>query len=265
MTTPSLPAIGTAHQRRLRAVWQSAGWPYQDMLELDLLAAGLLARWRDDQGRETVRVTDAGLALLQAGLQKNRAARDGHEQLVAQVARSMQRAGRVVWRGLSLRARVGDEAAGDGAAEPRWAMVMPDVFSIRHSTLEDHVDPVVHEIKVRRADLLADLRRPAKGEAYRWLSSECWYVIRAGIARPEEIPPVYGVLVAGVDSGDVGLSVARPAPRRAMRLPFMVWMALARATPEPVDDGGQPGLPLADETDAPEAPGPPDSAHPPPA
>lgn len=230
------PTIGTAHQRRLRAVWQSAGWPYQDMVEVELLAAGLLQRQQDAQGRETVRVTDAGLQLLHHTLLKNRAARDDHEQLVAQVARAMQRAGRVVWRGLSLRARVGEAGAADSAA---WAIAMPDVYSIRHTTVEDHVEPVAHEIKVRRADLLADLRRPAKGEAYRWLSGECWYVLRDGIARPEEIPPVYGVLLA--DPGG-GLSVARPAPRRPMRLPFMVWMALARAVPEPADDDAQPGL-----------------------
>ena len=237
------PTIGLAHQRRLRALWQSAGWPYQDLLEVELLAAGLLSRERDGQGRETVRVTDTGLLLLQHSLQKNRAARDDHEQLVASVARTMQRAGRVVWRGLRLRARVGGEATSQGDAGAKsdagWAIAMPDVYSIRHTTVEDHVEPVVHEIKVRRADLLADLRRPAKGEAYRWLSGECWYVLREGIAQPQEIPPVYGVLLADASGG---LTVARPAPRRAMRLPFMVWMALARATPEPVDDQAQPGL-----------------------
>ena len=252
-----LPTIGIAHQRRLRAVWHSAGWPYQDLLEVELLAAGLLSRERDAQGRETVRLTDAGLAVLHGTLLKNRAARDAHEALVTRVAREMQRAGRVVWRGLSLRARVGQAATpasiepgiearpalgtepctGSGQ-EPTWAIAMPDVYSIRHTTVEDHVEPVAHEIKVRRADLLADLRRPTKGEAYRWLSGECWYVIRAGIAQPEEIPPVYGVIIA---SGNT-LDVARPAPRRAMRLPFMVWMALARATPERRDDDAQPGL-----------------------
>ena len=236
---PPPPTIGTAHHRRLRAVWHSAGWPYQDLLEVELLTAGLLQRQQDAHGRETVRVTDAGLQLLHQTLMKNRAARDDHEQLVAQVARAMQRAGRVVWRGLSLRARVGGEGGIDGEAEPSWAMAMPDVYSIRHTTVEDYVEPVAHEIKVRRADLLADLRRPAKGEAYRWLSGECWYVLREGIAQPEEIPPVYGVLLA--DAGGT-LEVARPAPRRPMRLPFMVWMALARATPEPVDDDAQPGL-----------------------
>lgn len=236
------PTIGTAHHRRLRAVWHSAGWPYQDLLEVELLAAGLLQRQQDGQGRETVRVTDAGLQVLHHTLLKNRAARDDHEQLVAQVARAMQRDGRVVWRGLRLRARVGAEAGQSGSSggvEPGWAIAMPDVYSIRHTTVEDYVEPVAHEVKVRRADLLADLRRPAKGEAYRWLSGECWYVLRAGIAQPDEIPPVYGVLLA--DAGG-GLSVARPAPRRPTRLPFMVWMALARATPEPVDDDAQPGL-----------------------
>ena len=260
-----------------------------------------------------MRVTDAGVALLVQTLQINRAARSEHEALVARVAREMQRAGRVVWRGLSLRARVGEAAggpvggggsaslrarvgeapaavgvavsgggpgadlAGDSAcpsvidtatgvaagaaagagvaggvatalvarttaspAEPDWAIAMPDVYLIRHTSVEDCVEPVAHEIKVRRADLLAALRRPAKGEAYRWLSGECWYVIRDGIAQPQEIPEVYGVLLAWPDSR---LEVARPAPRRGLRLPFAVWMAMARATPEPPDDeDAQPTL-----------------------
>ena len=82
------PPIGTAHHRRLRAVWHSAGWPYQDLLEVELLAAGLLQRQQDAQGRDTVRVTDAGLQLLHQTLMKNRAARDDHEQLVAQIGRA---------------------------------------------------------------------------------------------------------------------------------------------------------------------------------
>lgn len=231
---PAAPEITPHHRRRLRELWRSAGWPYQDLIEVELLAAGLLARERDAHGRETVRVTDAGVLMLAQTLQKNRAAKDAHELLVARVAREMQRAGRVVWRGLSLRAQVGE---GDAAL---WTVAMPDVYSIRHTTVEDFVEPVVHEIKVQRADLLSDLRRPAKGEAYRWMGCECWYVIREGIAQPEEIPPVYGVMLA-LPSG--GLSVARPAPRRAMRLPFAVWMALARATPERHDDDAQ--VPLA--------------------
>jgi len=235
VVAPALPAregLGAAHRRRLREIWRSAGWPCQDLIEVELLAAGLLQRQRDADGHETLRVTDAGIAVLAATLHKNRAARDPHETLVARVAREMQRAGRLVWRGLSLRARVG---AGDSAA---WAIGMPDVFSIRHTTVEAYVEPVAHEIKVRRADLLADLRRPEKGAAYREVSSQCWYVLREGIGEADEIPPSIGVMVAR----DAALEVLRPAPRRAMKLPFAVWMALARAVPEPLDDEAQAWL-----------------------
>ena len=51
--------LGAAHKRRLRETWRSAGWPCHDLLELDLLAAGLLSRHWDGDGRETLRVTDA--------------------------------------------------------------------------------------------------------------------------------------------------------------------------------------------------------------
>jgi hypothetical protein len=220
MTEAALPS--PLHRRRLRDIWRSAGWPCCDMVEVELLAAGWVERVQDVAGRETLRVTDRGVALLAQTLAANRAVRDAHEALVARVSREMQRAGRIVWRGLALRAQVDGE----------WGMAMPDVFSIRHTTREDAVEPVVHEVKVRRADLLADLRRPAKGAAYRELSSQCWYVLREGIATADEIPAVYGVMVAS----EGGIDVARPAPRRACRPPFHLWMALARATPEPVDD-----------------------------
>ncbi len=85
-----------AARKRLREVWRSAGWPCQDMVEVELLAAGLLERVRDGDGRESVRVTDAGIQALAATLAKNRAARSAHEALVAEVATAMQRAGRIV-------------------------------------------------------------------------------------------------------------------------------------------------------------------------
>ena len=230
-------ALSALHRRRLREIWRSAGWPCQDLIEVELLAAGLLLRLRDADGREALRVTDTGIELLAATLQRNRAARDEHEALVGRVAREMQRSGRVVWRGLSLRAKVGE---GDAAA---WAMAMPDVYSIRHTTVEDYVEPVAHEIKVHRSDLLADLRRPQKGEAYLQTSSQCWYVLREGIGEADEIPAPFGVMLAR----ESALEVLRPAPRRALKLPFAVWMVLARAAPEPADDGAQGWLGAPDD------------------
>ena len=262
----NLPAT---HRRRLREVWRSAGWPYQDLIEVELLAAGLLERRQDVAGRETLRVTDAGLQVLAQTLQRHRAARDPHEDLVARVALEMQRAGRVVWRGLALRSplSLGDAAEpspddtsapwtsdlaglappGDAAAPAtRWAMAVPDVFSIRHTTREDLVEPIVHEIKVRRADLLSDLRSADKRAAYLALSSQCWYVLKAGIAEPEEVPPECGVMVVhlsapqGSSALEPVLEVLRPAPRRRHRIAFATWVALARATPDaPPDEGPQ--------------------------
>jgi len=301
----NLPAT---HRRRLREVWRSAGWPYQDLIEVELLAAGLLERRQDAAGRDTLRVTDAGLQVLAQTLQRHREARDPHEHLVARVALEMQRAGRVVWRGLALRAalpvaeasavgaaaifdgaeelgeRAADVAAGTGLSQARpdaagtadraprrspappglvpqedappepsppatrWAIAVPDVFSIRHTTREDLVEPIVHEIKVRRADFLSDLRSTDKRAAYLALSSQCWYVLKAGIAEPEEVPAECGVMVAHVSapqgSSALGpvLEVLRPAPRRRHRIAFATWVALARASPEPAAEEGPQAL-----------------------
>ncbi len=235
--------ITNQHRRRLRAVWRSAGWPCQDMVEVELLAAGLLARGVDVNGREAVRVTDAGIQLLAATLQKNRAVRDAHEALVEQVAVHMQRAGRIVWRGLTLRAGLHLAQSPNAPNVPEdpnspitWAMAMPDVFSIRNTTVEQYVEPVVHEIKVRRSDLLGDVRNPAKRAAYLALSSECWYVLKAGIGGVDDVPESCGVLVAD----GAQLDVLRPAPKRAMQLGFATWMVLAKAQPlAPLDSDAQ--------------------------
>ena len=232
-TVTSPPALTELHRRRLRAIWRSAGWPSQDLVEVELLAAGWIERLRDAAGRETLRVTDAGIHVLASTLARNRAARDAHEALVGRVAVAMQRAGRIAWRGLSLRVRIGDDAGGG-----RWTVARPDLFSLRNTSVEDYLDPVVHEIKVRRADLLGDLRRPAKGAAYRQMARECWYVLAAGIGDAGDVPDDYGVMV---EQGGV-LDVLRPAPRRALRLPFATWMALARATPEPGAESTQQAL-----------------------
>ena len=231
--------LTTSHRRRLRLMWRSAGWPFQDLIEVELLAAGLLERRRDGDGREVLRVTDAGIRVIADTTLKNRMARSAHEDLVSRVAREMQRAGRVVWRGLSLRAP-------PLAESKTWPVVMPDVYSIRHTSVEDYVEPIVHEIKVNRADLLSDLRNEVKRESYRALSSQCWYVIKQGIGQPDEIPAAYGVMVAAEGQ----LEVARPAPRQPMRLPLAVWMALARANAEMHEDT-EIQVHLTEQVDAP--------------
>ncbi|MNP92840.1 hypothetical protein D3C85_53530 [compost metagenome] len=222
--------FGKPHARRLREIYRSAGWPCCDTIEVELLAGGFLERVRGALGHETLRVTDAGIARIATTLTVNRAALSPHEALVERVAREMTRGGRIAWRGLGLRARLPPLEEG---GKPRWCMARPDVFSIRNTSVEAYAHPIVHEVKVSRADLLGDLRKPDKRAAYLDLGGECWYVLGNDakgrcIASPDEIPPECGVMVLEGER----LVVARAAVHRAFeRIPFSVWLALAKAQP----------------------------------
>lgn len=219
---------------------------------MELLAKGLLARVQTAGGYEVLRVTDAGIAELAAAHAGNVQARSAHEELVGLVARQLTAAGRIAWRGLSVFAKVPTVAQASGIsnaelepgkldeplpsdAERCWVSACPDVFSIRHTTVPAYLAPVVHEIKVSRADLLGDLKKPSKRAAYLDMASECWYVLGTNakgkaIAKANEVPDECGVLMLE----DGALYVARVAPHRRMdTLPFYLWMALAKASPSP--------------------------------
>ena len=231
---PEQPILSRAHARRLREVYRSAGWPCQDTLEIDLLAAGLLQRISSLSGHETLRVTDAGLTYLAGSLKQNRAALSKHEALVEVVACDRVRAGRVTWRTLSLRSQLPPTAVG---GPTRWCMARPDVFSIRNTSVAEYVDPIVHEIKVHRSDLLGDLKKPDKRAAYLDLGGQCWYVLGVDakgrpIGDASEVPLECGVMQVVMQVEQQHLAVARPAPQSTRRgLPFGVWLALAKSTP----------------------------------
>ena len=249
------------HLTRLMAMWRSAGWPCRDAIELDLVAAGWATLSEAASGHEAVRVTEAGIRLLAESRQRNQRSLSAHDRLAERVAEQLTAAGRIVWRELSLRAKVNahgeppSEAAplhgtglwplheiDEGALEPPlgktcWRMARPDLFSVRHTSVEAYLQPMVHEVKVSRADLLSDLRHAAKRESYRWLSCETYYVFPAGVAEPDEVPPEFGVWVLDgtIETGTLELvRLARHAP---CELPFAVWMALAKATPARTDAG----------------------------
>lgn len=254
------------HLTRLLKIWRSDGWPSKDALEIELLVAGWI-HVVQDAGHEKLRLTDAGLAHLAASRQRNQRALSAHDRLAERVAGQLHDAGRVVWRELSLRAKVGhepvmanptqaldlfsDELGGNTlassrshaafeAVEPKaafepvvggWRMARPDVFSVRNTSVEAYLHPVVHEIKVSRADLFSDLRHAAKRASYQWLCCECHYVFPAGMAQPDELPPELGVWVMHGDIDTGRLEQLRPARHTRCTLPFPVWLSLAKATP----------------------------------
>ncbi len=217
------------HAKRLREVYRSAGWPHLDVIEIELLAAGLLERTGSDAAC-SVRVTDKGITYLASTAHSNRKVFTAHEALVQQVARTMHYDGRLVWTNLELRAWVSKKTLEDDKAG-QWKMCRPDVFSIRNSSKPHYLEPVVHEIKVSRADLMGDLKKPEKRAAYLDVGGQCRYVLGRDakgkpIAEPEEVPLECGVLLAGADR----MEVLRGAPKRAVEnLPFGVWMSLVKA------------------------------------
>jgi len=95
----------------------------------------------------------------------------------------------------------------------------------------DYARPVIHEIKVSRADLLSDIADVDKRTAYQALSCEFYYVMPAGLAELAEIPFDCGVMFAGA----AGLTTARPSEHRPVRPGFSDWMAIARRAADPVE------------------------------
>ena len=135
-----------------------------------------------------------------------------------------------------------EEAGVRSPGAKAWRMARPDVFSVRNTTVEGYLQPMVHEVKVSRADLLSDLRHADKRESYRWLSCETYYVFPAGTAEPKEIPEGFGVWVlnGSIESGT--LVLARPATHAPCKLPFHAWMALAKAAPVRLEAQAAQGL-----------------------
>jgi len=302
------PTPKRQHLTRLLKIWRSDGWPSRDALEIELLAAGWISATQEC-GHDKVRLTDSGLAQLAASRQRNKRALSAHDRLAQRVAEQLHDAGRVVWRELSLRAKVETESTRTAPAqaldlfsslgnetvsasalpadpfsgtvspdsspptlpsfEPAiggWRMARPDVFSVRNTSVEAYLHPVVHEIKVSRADLFSDLRHAAKRASYQWLCCECHYVFPVGMAQPEELPEALGVWVMHGDIESGRLEQLRPARHSPCTLPFSVWLALAKATPWQVERdprqtllgqplGPLPGTPPAPRESTPQAQG----------
>ncbi|HEU4620912.1 MAG TPA: hypothetical protein VFS42_01690 [Burkholderiaceae bacterium] len=224
-------SLSRAHARRLRDYYRSAGWPYGDNVEIDLLAAGFITRATSVNGCDAIVVTDLGLAHIAASLERNRRSRDAHEGLVAQTAAYLRQHGRLAYTASKFRVKPAE----------RWQIVKPDVFSIRRTFEAHRCEPTVHEIKAHRSDLLGDLKREDKRNGYAQIASRVTYVLAQGIAEPEEIPEPFGVWVAHADGRLVEL---RPAEPREITLTPMHWLQLLMQRGDGAPDVDSAQLPL---------------------
>ena len=205
------------HATRLRHYWRSAGWAYHDNIDIDLMSRGLIEEVVALDAASRFILTAHGREALGATVVRNRRARSRHADIIRGVAQHLTDVGRLVFTELAVHT----------AGEERWQRCKPDVFSLVRGLRPDYLAPQVHEIKVSRADLLGELRNN-KTARYHELAGELFFVIRAGIAVPEEIPEAYGVVEWHAEHG---YRLLRAAPRRDYALETRHWMALARATP----------------------------------
>jgi len=129
-------------------------------------------RWECRRARPEKRLRrDRRVAGRHSFLPRRPSAPLANDRLAARVAAQLIGAGRIVWRELSLRARITTDAPStngtaamtdtalwrvDSLDEPTvqalpraassWRVARPDVFSVRRTSVEDDLQPIVHEV-----------------------------------------------------------------------------------------------------------------------
>jgi hypothetical protein len=180
--------LSRRHYKRLRSYWQgraegSAG--LADGIDLDLAGLGFVERFDRLGTGVCFRITHAGIQELAAEKAREIERRQPHHDLAARVAAWLRDQGRVTWENIEL---LVDLADGGRQA------IRPDVFSMAKTYDEKRINPCVHEVKVNRADFLADLSRPEKRAGYARVAEVVYYVAPAGIIESSDVPDNCGLV-----------------------------------------------------------------------
>lgn len=178
------------HYSRLRFYWQgrSQGVHGQmDAIDLDLASAELIAR-KETQfgGVPYYAVTLEGEKELAAEKQRDIERRKPHHDLAGRLAAWLRDQGRVTWENIELlvpRTEGGRQA------------IRPDVFSMVATYDAKRLNPCVHEVKVTRADFLADIARAEKRNGYSQVAEVVYYAAPKGLIEVGEVPTECGLLV----------------------------------------------------------------------
>lgn len=115
----------------------------------------------------------------------------GHDALAEDLARHLRSEKTMVWQDVQL----------GPSGSPR-----PDVYTIARSFA--HPNPRAYEVKVSRADFLADVTA-GKWRAYLSFADSVVFAAPAGLVQPADVPPLAGLMVRG-DSGWRALRRAVP-------------------------------------------------------
>lgn len=186
------PEITSAHTKRLRTMW-AMGRPMLvgtlGGMDLDLVVHGYAQTVEKGHGTTAVlTVTQRGVAFLNEVRQAKIASQRPHHALGERLATHLQGKGFYTWENV--------EFSNPDLVQPRrWGVVRPDVFACLPALKARGSLPAIYEVKVSRADFLADIARPEKREAYAQLAEAVYYCCPAGLIDKAEVPDGYGLLV----------------------------------------------------------------------
>lgn len=187
-----MPRLGPAHISRLRKLW-SYGRPVHvsslSGIDLDLAVHGLVEPV--DNGRSpnaVLAVTQKGVIHLNEVRQGRISAQQPHHALGHRLSTYLRAKGLYTWENV--------EFCNPDWTQPRtWGVVRPDVFACFPYMKARNAAPVIYEVKVSRADFLADLAKPEKRAAYAVLAEAVYYCCPEGLIDKAEVPDGFGLLV----------------------------------------------------------------------
>ncbi|TES73130.1 hypothetical protein E2P84_22490 [Burkholderia cepacia] len=184
-----MTTLSRQHYKRPHFYWQGRGHGSAgnaDAIDLDLAAAGPIVRIECRYGGVYFAISHAGEVGLAAEKAREMERRKPHHDLGGRVAPWRRDSGRITWENVELLVDI--EAGGRHA-------IRPDVFSMAATYDEQRINPCVDEVKVSRADFLADVAQVEKPAGYAMVAEVTYYVPPAGMVDPSEVPSESGLLV----------------------------------------------------------------------
>lgn len=160
-------------------------------------------------------ITRLGIQVLARDRERNRITRQPHHLLAHKLGDYLRGRDRLVWENIEF--KVGPSA-----------YARPDVFSVMATHVEKRLAPMVHEVKISRADFLADVANQKKRDGYAKIAQCVYYAMSDGLAEPNEVPDGCGLLVL-CDNGS--WVVRKRAKRNAVTLTAWHYMNLVLKRP----------------------------------
>lgn len=194
---PTMPRLTKAHLSRLRTLWSYGRPVYLSALtapDLDLIVHGLAQTVEQRNSASAVlTITRAGLVYLNENRQAQVEAARPHHELGQRLATYLRAKGMHTWENVAF-----DNP--DRTQSRTWGVVRPDVYACYPQLQVSNCAPAIYEVKVSRADFLADLAKPIKRAAYASLAEAVYYCCPEGLIAKKEVPDGFG-LVCEVGEG----------------------------------------------------------------